>query len=606
MDFLKAISEKVLIVDGAMGSRLSQLGFETAPYCAANITSPDLVSQVHREYLDAGADAIETNTFWANRFRLAAVGSDLDPYEICLKGAHIARAAAGDKFVLGAIGPCGKPLAPLGIIDLEDAKKDFLSQAKALIEGGVDAIILETISDMAEMEIAIRAIRQATDIPLIACKSFIEDGETLAEGFPYRAAKQMLEWGADCVGANCVVGPQRMFEIVRWMAEVSDAKIVAMPTPGMPQLVRGAYVYDIKPEYFGKAAARLVEAGANMIGGCCGALPTHIASINGELRDRTPRKRKSAHIGETATKLPLPESDPSEFSKKIGKEFVFSVELDLPRGLDTSKVLNGASELKQAGCNLIDISDGARARLRMTPSAIATIIQRDVGIEVMMHVACRDRNLLAIQADLLGSHALGIRNVLAVTGDPANIGDFPSATSVFDIDSIGLVRVLSRFNEGRDLAGNSVGRKCAFTIAIALNPMAQNLDWELDRLKRKADAGAQVIFTQPVFETPQAEIACEMARKAELPILIGVMPLRSKRHAEFMHNEVPGIEVPTWLREKFNEVEDAPAAEMGIEIACEFATKLPLIANGAYIMPPFGNHQVAMRVIEATKAAIKN
>lgn len=605
MDFLKALSERILIVDGAMGSRLNQLGFETAPYCIANITSPDLVAKVHREYLDAGADAIETNTFWANRFRLEAASSDLDPYEICLKGAQIARSAAGERFVLGAIGPCGKPLAPLGMIDLEDAKKDFQLQTKALTDGGVDAIILETISDMAEMEIAIRTIKQTTDIPLIACKSFIEDGETLAEGFPYRAAKQMIEWGADCVGANCVVGPQRMFEIVRWMAEIPNAKIVAMPTPGMPQLVRGSYVYDTKPEYFGKAAARLTEAGANMVGGCCGALPMHIQAIKEELLDRTPRKRKSVQIEESASKTPLPESEPSEFAKKLGNQFVFSVELDLPRGLDTAKVTKGASELKQIGCDLIDISDGARARLRMTPSAIATIIQRDVGIEAMMHVACRDRNLLAIQADLLGAHALGIRNVLAVSGDPANIGDFPSATSVFDIDSIGLVRVLSRFNEGRDLAGNSIGRKCAFTIAIALNPMAHDLSWEFDRLKRKADAGAQVIFTQPVFEIPQAEIACEMARKTNLPILVGVMALRSKRHAEFMHNEVPGIEVPSWLREKFNDAEDASAADMGVEIACEFASKLPALANGAYIMPPFGNHQVAIKIIQAAKSAIK-
>ncbi|MER3413518.1 MAG: bifunctional homocysteine S-methyltransferase/methylenetetrahydrofolate reductase, partial [Armatimonadota bacterium] len=295
----------------------------------------------------------------------------------------------------------------------------------------------------------------------------------------------------------------------------------------------------------------------------------------------------------------LPESEPSELSRKLGKKFVITVELDLPRGLDTSRVLEGAAALKEKGADMIDISDGARARLRMAPLAVCHLIQQQVGIEAMMHVACRDRNLLALQADLLGAHALGIRNVLPITGDPANIGDFPAATSVFDIDSVGLVRVLSRFNEGLDLAGNRVGRKCAFTIAVAFNPLAADFHKESDRLKRKVEAGAQLIYTQPIFEERHLERAIQTARDLDRPILIGCLPLRSARHAEFMHNEVPGIEIPDWLRKRMVEVDEEAALEVGIEVAQDFCARLPGIADGLYLMPPFGRHETAARVMEA-------
>lgn len=602
MNLLDALKQKILIADGGMGTALTSLGFEQIPYCLANLHAPDLVKKVHQTYAEAGAELIETNTFWANKFRLTSAGSSAGPKEICITGARLARESAPNAIIAGAIGPSGKPLSPLGPIELDHAATEFAQQAEALAEGGVDCIILETISDLAEMELALKTIKKVCDLPIIASKNFIEDGETLSEGFPLKAAKLMIEWGADVVGANCVVGPQRMLEIVRWMAEVGDVPILAMPTPGMPQLVKGQPIYDVIPEYFGVAAARLADVGANIIGGCCGTTPKHVRALSDALKDRKPRIRNVVKTSEIESKKPLPESEPSALSKKLGKKFVSTVELDLPRGLDTSKVLEGAKALKEFGVDMIDISDGARARLRMSPIAISHIIQRDAGIEVMMHVACRDRNMLALQADLLAAHALGIRTVLPITGDPTNIGDFPSATSVFDIDSIGLVRVLSRFNEGRDLAGNSIGKKCAFTIAVAFNPVAHDLGFELDRLARKADAGAHLIYTQPLFEEKHAEFACETARKHKLPILIGVMPLRSQRHAEFMHNEVPGIEVPEWLRKKLSETPEEKAADTGIELAQNFAKKLPRIAQGVYLMPPFGNYQAAIRVLEAIEA----
>jgi len=584
-------------LDGAIGSTLSARGYARTPQCLANLDEPELVKSVHRAFIEAGADVIETNSFTANRFKL----KEADPAEVTYRAAVLAREAAGDKFVLGAIGPCGKPLAPLGNIEIQMAEEQFRLQAEALKEGGVDGIILESFTDLAELEAAANVVKGAYSGPLVACKSFIEDGETLSEGFPLRAANRMIEMGFDVIGANCVVGPQRMFDIIRWMSEAGDALICALPTPGMPQLLKGTYVYDVVPEYFGKAAARLAEAGANMIGGCCGTTPEFIAALREALPDRKPRARKSVKTAQKASGKVVEQSEPSELSRKLGKKFVSTVELDLPRGLDCSKVLEGARELKQRGVDLIDISDGARARLRMTPSAICSIIQREAGIETMMHVACRDRNLLALQADMLGAHALGIRNVLAITGDPANIGDFPSATSVFDIDAIGLVRVLSRFNEGRDLAGNSVGKKCAFTIGVAFNPAAPDREFELERLRRKVDAGAHVIYTQPLFEMAHAEFACAQAASFGLPILIGVMPLRSQRHAEFMHNEVPGISVPAWLMQKFASLGDEDALQLGVSVAQEFAACLPKMAQGIYLMPPAGNWRIADQVLDAVR-----
>lgn len=599
MTFLEAIRSRILIADGAMGTLLGMEGYGRLPYCLANLEAPELVRKIHREYAEAGAEVVETNTFWAGGIRLQSFGSNASPREICLKGVELAREGAPNAYVLGSIGPCGKPLAPVGILPEEQVFQDFAEQASALIEGGVDAIILETFSDLEEMGIAIRAVKSVSDLPIVACKSFIEDGETLAEGLPLHAARKMLELGADVVGANCVVGPQRMLDVVRWMSEVGETPIVAMPTPGMPQLVRGQQIYDVTPEYFGRAAARLADGGANLIGGCCGTTPAHIRALSDALQNRNLRKRTITRIKEEERKTPLPESGRSELSRKLFKKFVITVELDLPRGLDTDKVLEGSRALKERGADLIDISDGARARLRMSPMAICHIIQRDVGIETMMHVACRDRNMLALQADLLGAHALGIRNVLPVTGDPTNIGDFPSATSVFDIDAIGLVGIISRFNEGRDLAGNSIGRKCAFTIAVAFNPLARDLEVELERLERKIAAGAHLIYTQPLFEMRDAEFACETAQKYNRPIMVGVMPLRNYRHAEFMHNEVPGIRVPDWLRKRLGEAEEPDALEIGIEVAQKFASKLPSMAQGLYLMPPFGNWKVAERVMDA-------
>jgi 5,10-methylenetetrahydrofolate reductase len=359
-------------------------------------------------------------------------------------------------------------------------------------------------------------------------------------------------------------------------------------------------VYDIHPDYFGKYAARLVEAGATIVGGCCGTTPDHTRAIAQHARaaKTQPRTVVALRTRERAPKEELPTAEPSRLSHLLGKERVITVELDLPRGLKIQKVIESARLLKENGVHMIDISDGARARLRMNVIATSHIIQRDAAIEVMMHFACRDRNLLAIQSDLLGAHALGIRNVLAITGDPAQIGDYPTATSVFDVDAIGLVRILRRFNEGRDLAGNSIGVYANFTIAAAYNPLAPDLDAENDRLRRKIDEGAHLIYTQPLFEIPVVERTAELLQRLRTPWFVGVLPLRSARHAEFMHNEVPGIEIPEPILQRMQDAPEDSVLQVGLEIAQEFVRQADSYAQGLYLMPPAGSAQIALRVLE--------
>ncbi|MBC8064921.1 MAG: bifunctional homocysteine S-methyltransferase/methylenetetrahydrofolate reductase [Chlorobia bacterium] len=600
MRLLRALESPVLIGDGANGTCLATLGFANQPYDLANLLAPDLVRQVHRAYFDAGADFVETNTFQANAIRLEGRGINIR--DLNLAGARVAREAAGEEgVVLGAIGPVGKPIEPIGHTTAAQVAEAVKEQALALEEGGVDGFILETYIDMTELQIAVEALHEVTSLPIIVSKAYIEDGEMLAEGLPVRCTTQMNDLGVVAVGANCIVGPQRMLDLVRMISETTDLPILAFPTPGMPQLVKGQVTYDTHPEYFAKAAARLVEEGAKIIGGCCGTTPEHVRHLSQYLKQKAVKPKIHARVISTEReKAPLPSSEPTELAQKIGRKFVTAVEMDVPRGLKIDKLIASCKALKISGADVINISDGARARLRMNPSAVASLIQTRVGIEATMHFSCRDRNLLAIQADLLGCHAIGVRNILAVTGDPANIGDYPSATSVFDIDAIGLVRILSRFNDGIDLAGYSVGVKCAFTIACAYNPLSIDADLELDRLKRKVDAGANVVYTQPVFDEAIAEQAVETCRKLGIPVFVGVLPLKSQKHSEFMHNEVPGVEIPEWLRKRMAESpDDATSLAIGVEEAQRLSRAIRTMAQGLYLMPPFGSPQIAQQVMEA-------
>ncbi|MFQ3678723.1 MAG: bifunctional homocysteine S-methyltransferase/methylenetetrahydrofolate reductase, partial [Fimbriimonadaceae bacterium] len=519
-----------------------------------------------------------------------------------LAGARLARQAAGSgRLVLGAIGPAGKPMAPIGAIERAEVVAAAREQAEALAEGGVDGFFLETFVDLDELEAAVEGVRSVCDLPIVVSKAFIEDGEMLAEGLPVRVAERLSRLEPAAVGANCIVGPQRMTDIVRMLGEGTSLPVVALPTPGLPQLVKGQIAYDTSPEYFARATARLVEEGARVVGGCCGTTPEHIrqiASVCGGGKVK-PRPRR-VHAATVAEREPLPEAEPTELKLKLGKKFISAVEVDLPRGANLQKLMTAVRTLKIAGVDVIDISDGARARLRVNPMAVCSTIQRQVGIETTMHFSCRDRNLLAIQADLLGCFALGVRNILAVTGDPANIGDYPSATSVFDVDAIGLTRILSRLNDGIDLAGYSVGVRTNFTICVAYNPVAFDQPFEDERLARKAEAGAHVVYTQPVFEDSAVDRAVEAAARHGLPVFVGVLPLRSAKHCEFMHNEVPGMSVPDWLRRKMAEAsDDATARMVGLEESQRLARRVREIAQGIYLMPPAQNPAVAVQVLEA-------
>jgi methionine synthase / methylenetetrahydrofolate reductase (NADH) len=602
------LATRVLIGDGAVGTLLGERGVGFGhPYARANLSHPDMVAGIHLEYLRAGADVIETNTFAANRFKLETHDLEERVREVNAAGASLARkaaaavAGAGDRaLVLGAIGPLGRPLAPVGPISPEQAKFVFLEQAEALLEGGADAILLETFTDLVELRIAYGAVENL-GVPVLAYKTFVEDGETLAEGLPERAAREISSWGAELTGANCTVGPQRMVEIIAQMAD-EVGPVAALPNPGLPQLVGGHIRFQRDVDHFAGYGVELAAAGARLVGGCCGTTPAHVGALSEALRDfRVEGKvsRRRVDVVEQAWQAEVPAEPVSEFAERLSTGFAVTVEVDLPRGNTITQVVEAARSLKDRGVHAIDISDGARARLRMHPVAAARIVQDEAGIEVIAHISCRDRNIIGLQADLLGAAALGVKNILAVTGDPAQIGDYPEATSVFDTDSVGLIHVLSKMNRGEDLAGNPIGEPPGFLIGASFNPTAEDLDGEIEKLRRKVGAGADAFWTQPVFEIGALENALERIGDDGVCILLGLMPLRSARQAEFLHHEVPGIHIPKHVREKLAALSAEDAPKYGVEVAQELLALARPLVGGAYIMPPASAPDLAGDVLEA-------
>jgi len=602
------LATRVLIGDGAVGTLLGERGVGFGhPYARANLSHPEMVTDIHVEYLRAGADVIETNTFAANRFKLETHDLEERVREVNAEGASLARKAAytvagtGDRaLVLGAIGPLGRPLAPVGPVSPERAKSVFLEQAEALLEGGADAILLETFTDLVELRLAYEAVG-ALGAPVLAYKTFVEDGETLAEGLPGRAAREISSWGADLAGANCTVGPQRMVEIIGQMADAAGP-VAALPNPGLPQIVGGHIRFSKGVDHFAEYGIKLAEAGARLVGGCCGTTPAHVKALSEALQDFRVEGKRTRRRGSVAERTWLTEvsvEPVSEFAERLRAGFAVTVEVDLPRGNAIEQVVEAARRLKERGVHAIDISDGARARLRMHPVAAARIVQDEAGIEVVAHISCRDRNIIGLQADLLGAAALGVKNILAVTGDPAQIGDYPEATSVFDTDSVGLVHILSRMNRGEDLAGNPIGEPPGFLVGASFNPTAEDLDEEVEKLRRKVEAGAHAFWTQPVFEIGGLENALERIGVDGVCILLGLMPLRSARQAEFLHHEVPGIDIPKHVREKLAALSPEDAPKYGVEVAQELLIAARPLIGGAYIMPPASAPDLAGDVLEA-------
>jgi methionine synthase I (cobalamin-dependent)/5,10-methylenetetrahydrofolate reductase len=608
LNLKELLEDRVLVGDGAMGTLLGERGVGFGhPYARANLSHPEMVTGIHEEYLRAGAGVIETNTFSANRFKLETHDLEERVREVNVAGARLAwqtvKNADGEgALVLGAIGPLGRPLAPVGPVREGEAREIFLEQAEALLEGGVDALLLETFTDLAELRLAYEAVR-TLGAPVLAYKTFVEDGETLAEGLPERAAREISSWGADLAGANCTVGPQRMVEIARGMSDEAGP-VAAFPNPGLPQLVGGQIRFSRDVDHFAGYGVKLAEAGARLIGGCCGTTPDHVRALTRALEELSPMTgRVHRRVVVEARNRVEPSGEPATgFAEKLRSGFAVTVEVDLPRGSDISRVIAAARSLKKRGVDAIDISDGARARLRMHPVAAARIVQDEAEIETVAHISCRDRNLIGLQADLLGAAALGVRNVLAVTGDPAQIGDYPEATSVFDTDSVGLVHVLSRMNAGEDLAGNPIGEPPGFLIGAAFNPTAEDLEAEVERLRRKVEAGAHAFWTQPVFEIGTLHRALEEIGEGEVCLLLGLMPLRSARQAEFLHHEVPGIDIPKHIREKLAGLSPEDASRYGVELAQGILAEAKPLVGGTYIMPPASAPDLAGEVLEGHSA----
>ncbi|CUS81430.1 homocysteine S-methyltransferase, partial [Candidatus Kryptonium thompsonii] len=497
----------------------------------------------------------------------------------------------------------------LGKIKTQQIKDVIKEQAEILISAGVDLIILETFVSLNELDAAIEAVKEVSDkIPLIAQKTFPEDGAILATDFPIEVVKHIKEKGVTVVGSNCTVGPQRMFSIIKSMYQ-DDVILSAQPAAGIPTLVDGRSVYHASPEYLATYAKQLVEAGVKIIGACCGSTPSHIKAIANAVKDlRLKRPEVNIRIKEqkhekieppkeSKVEIITAEDKKSNFAKNIGKKFLTTVELDIPRGLDMSSVIEGAKYLKENGIDAVNITDGARARFRMDPVAISHLVETKVGIETITHIACRDRNLIGLQGLLLGAWALGIKNILAITGDPTKIGDFPHATTVADVDSIGLIKILKNMNHGLDAVGNTIGEPTNFLIACAANPTAQNLDYEISRLEKKVEAGAQIVFTQPLYEMRTLELFIKKIEHLKIPIMLGILPLRSYKHAEFLHNEVPGINIPDWVREKLYLAHD-DAGKVGVEISAQFLKEAKHLVQGAYLLPPFKKYHIAVEILQ--------
>lgn len=601
--FRERIRVRPILCDGAMGTLLDLYEYDEIPHEVQNLKNPDIVERIHREYIEAGAEIIETNTFSANRLRLSHYHLEHKLREINLAAVKIARRAAGERaYVAGAIGPIGRLLEPVGKISRAEARGVFQEQIAVLVEGGVDVLLLETFVSVVELGEAIRAAKELTDIPIIAQKAFAEDGAILSGSFPIEVVDHIISHGVDVVGANCTVGPQRMFGIIRSMHK--DGVILsAQPAAGIPTLLDGRSIYHTTPDYLGSYARELVEAGVTLVGACCGSTPAHIAAMAEAISDaqvgkpRGRRKQASVTISERKRRNDGA-TDRSQFSRNIGTRFMTTVELDVPRGIDIEPVLEGARHARRLGIDAVNITDGARARLRMSSIALSTIVQRETGIETITHLAARDRNMIGLQAEMLGAYASGLRNLLLISGDPAGIGDYPHATSVFDVDASGLIRAASSMNKGQDLMGNAIGSPTSFFLCCAVNPVADDMEREIGKLEKKIEAGVDVIFTQPVYEIGTLERLVKLLERFRKPLMLGILPLRGGKHAEFLHNEVPGMRIPEAIREQLRQAgEDGP--KTGTAIAKRFLKEAKPLVAGAYMMPPFKKYEVVEELMEA-------
>jgi methionine synthase / methylenetetrahydrofolate reductase(NADPH) len=608
--FLDAIDQRVLVCDGAMGTMLYGRGiFLNRSFDELNLTQPDLVAEVHQAYVRAGADVIETNTFGANRIKLGAFALAERVHAINVQGARIARHAAREQaYVAGAIGPLGIRLEPWGKTGTDEAEEIFREQARALVEGGVDLFVLETFRDVNELGAAIRAVKSVCDLPIVAQVTTEDHGNSLDGVAPETFTPDLERIGADLVGLNCSVGPAAMLETLERMAGATTVRLSAQPNAGRPREIEGRNIYLCSPEYMASYARRFINTSVRLVGGCCGTTPEHIRHIKQAVRALAPPAARAVRAGVPAAPppevRPIARSDKSRMGNSLSRgAFTVTVQLDPPRGFRTDELVDQARHLRIHGVDLVNIPDGPRASGRMSALAAATLVQLQTGLETILHYTCRDRTLLGMQSDLLGAHSMGIRNLLVITGDPPQVGDYPDATAVFDIDSIGLTNVVQRLNHGLDIGGQSIGHPTAFLIGVALNPGAPNLDEEIRRFDYKVEAGAEFAITQPVFDA--AEFGGFLARvaHARIPILAGITPLESVRHAEFMANEVPGVRVPEYVLDRMRRADAAGrAAEEGLQIAREVAAEVRPLVQGLQISASEGAIDRVLALLEVVAA----
>lgn len=610
-DFLKELTENGILADGAMGTELYARGiFINRCYDELCLSNPQIIKDVHKAYLDAGASLLETNTFTANRPALAAFGLEDKVSAINKAGAQLAREVAGDKaFVGGAVGPVSWAVKPADLLGPDELQKIFEEQIKALAAGGCDVIILETFLHLEELHIAYKAVRAACDLPVVAQVSLKYMGEDEFAGLdPAEAAATIDSWGADVVGVNCSDGPQGVFEAIKKMVPATDKPLSAMPNAGLPQMVQGRLMYLASPEYFAEYAKRYAQMGVSLIGGCCGTQPAHIREAKRFLKAIKPVRRGEVKHHEISTPHGIsvvPPHEKSSFGAAIGRKFSVSVEVDPPMGIDPRVAIEGAKLLKEMGVDAVNIADGPRAVARMSPMALGVLIKEQVGIEPIVHYCCRDRNLLGIQMDLIGAAALGLNNVLLITGDPPKMGNYPEATAVFDIDSIGLIKFVSNLNRGLDFAERPLKDATKLLIGCGVNPGAVDMDLEIVRYRKKIEAGAEFVFSQPVFDVKLLEEFFKKTKDVpKVPFLVGILPLASLRNAEFLHNEVPGMQIPKRTMGRMEKAATKEAQQdVGLAVAREAlvaAKEIPQV-TGTYIFPPFGNYKIVSKILEVLR-----
>jgi len=605
--FIERLERGPILADGALGTQLNNRGIDFDQcFDAVNLNNPRLVADIHRAYIDAGAEIIETNTYGANRCKLERFGLQDRVHEVCLRAMKIAREvreiAGSTTLIAGAVGPLGRLLEPYGPLTVEEARAAFAEQIDALLEQGADLLILETFSDLREIAIAVQAARAVGDLPLIAQMSFGDDGRTALGHTAAEVAQRLAELQVDVAGINCSVGPQRVFSFLGEMrAAAPELRLSAMPNAGFPTERNNRVFYPSSPEYMARYARRMVEElGVSIVGGCCGTTPQHTAAMRGALTDLSPEAsaRNSTLVVVDTPRPAKTAAQPTQLARMLAAgEFVVSVEIDPPKGHNPQRCLDGARLLREAGVHFINVADSPMSRVRMSALAMCSMIQNDSGLETILHFTTRDRSLMGIQSDLLGAHALNVRNILALKGDPPSLANYPGTRGVFDVDTIGLVQVINGMNRGVDTAGNDIGQPTTFNIGVALDINAADPEHEIARLHKKVAAGANYAMTQIAYDPQLVKAFLERLGPPPIPLLLGILPVQSFRHAEFLKNEVPGIDPPDEVLRRMKAA-GAEGRQEGIAIAQELLLEVKGMVNGVYIMPSFSRWEVAAEVLK--------